>query len=388
MSRIPIMFLSDSIDLSSGLARITRDLITRVHTHLGDKFRVAALGRGGLGGDFPFPTWVIPHNTQGTKSPSEWGAGVLPDVWKHFAGTDRGVVLTIWDIPRLLWLTRPEYMVDCPSKDFLLKPPFEIWSYIPVDGHTPNGTLGAMAKESLRGVMRALAYTKYGADVIDRVLGINATEHLPHGLDPVWHPRDRQECRSQLGWGSDDYCVAVVATNQQRKAWGLAAEVGKLLLQKHGAKYKQVWMVDTEERHWSIPSLIEEFGLGGCTTVATGHSDEWLAKMYGACDVSLGIGAGEGFGFPIAESLACGTPCVHGDYAGGSEFRGLTKVQWSQYWLEGPTNVMRPVYVAERWVRAIGNAQTPPKDFAEEYQWDKLWPRWGEWFVKGWEKLQ
>lgn len=387
-TQIPILFLSDSIDLQSGLARITRDLATRLHTHMGDKFRVGCLGRGGLGCDYPFPNYVIPHSTMGTKRPDEWGATVLQDVWRKFAGDRKGVVMTIWDAPRVLWLSRPEYMFDCTTKDFLLSPPFQLWSYVPVDGHTPNGTLGAMAKESLRGFSRVLAYTKYGSDVITRVIDAKTPiEHIPHGIDPVWSPRDKGVARKQMGWGDEDFCIGVVATNQQRKNWGLAAEVGALLRNRYGLRFKQWWHVDRDEWYWSIPALIEEFGLGPHTTVSNGQSDEWMALAYSACDATFGIGAGEGFGYPLIESLACGVPVVHCDYAGGREFPGVSPLLWKSYWLEGPTNVQRPILDVEDCWRELTEPKKPAPNY-DEYRWPNLWPRWAEWFERGWREMQ
>ena len=46
------------------------------------------------------------------------------------------------------------------------------------------------------------------------------------------------------------------------------------------------------------------------------YTDEQMARMYSACNVTLGIGNGEGYGYPIFESLACGVPCIHGTYSG------------------------------------------------------------------------
>jgi len=81
----------------------------------------------------------------------------------------------------------------------------------------------------------------------------------------------------------------------------------------------RVWAhIDTLERSWSLPSLLVDFGLLENTVISTGYvSDEGMAIGYSASDLSLGIGP-EGFGFCIAESMACGTPCITGSYANGS----------------------------------------------------------------------
>ena len=77
-----------------------------------------------------------------------------------------------------------------------------------------------------------------------------------------------------------------------------------------------LWIhIDAMERFWSISALLVDYGLQNQAVVTTGRlTDEQMTWAYSACDVTWGIGRGEGFGFPIYESLACGIPCIHGNY--------------------------------------------------------------------------
>lgn len=393
MPPTPILFLTDSPDLTTGLARIGRDLAFHIHTHLPDHFRVGFLGRGGMGGDFPFPVYTIPHNFIGTGGSAEWGASVLQDVWVKFTGskTSPGIVFTIWDAARMLWLSRPEYIVESgTAKEFLTSRPFKLWGYFPIDGHTPSKGLGTMAQESLKGYDRVLAYTKYGAEILDGLRAVTgrSCEWLPHGMSSVWYPRGKNLAREQMGWREDDFCVGVVAANQLRKDWGLAARVGEFLRIKFGARYQQWWHTDSPDnpRGWSIDSLLDEFGLGPNTVLSAKQDDEWMAMAYSACDVTLGIGAGEGFGFPLVESQMCGTPVVHGEYAGGADFipKDNLIAPVYGYRLEGPTNVMRPVYPANVWVESavLASEKRTVADLGC-LRWDNLWPKWEKWFRDG-----
>jgi len=384
---VPILFLSDSPDCPSGLARIGRDLATRVHKNLSEQFRVGYLGRGGLGGSFPFPTWIIPHNLYGLKTTTEWGSTVIEQVWKEFSRGEPGVVFSIWDPARMIWLTRPEYLQDSRAKDFLLAKPFSCWGYFPVDGHTPNGGLGLLAKEALIGYDRILGYTKYGAHVLAKVIGKppGCVPYLPHGLDPIWFPRDKPLSRKLLGVEAEDFVVGVVATNQKRKDWGLAATIGQALSRIHGARYRQWWHTDLAAQEWSIPALLNEFDLGKQTTVTfPPRSDEWMACAYSACNVTLAIGAGEGFGYPIVESQACGTPVIHGYYGGGAELLppGNIVSPALAHWLDGLTNIMRPVFVASDWLRLIEKPDLSVGDMAP-LRWPVLWSKWKRWFLGG-----
>lgn len=392
MPPIPLLFLTDSPDQSTGLARIGRELANRVHSSpaLRDMYRVGFLGRGGIGGDFLFPNYTIPHNLYGTGGSAEWGASVLEDVWVNFAGskTEPGIVFTIWDAARMLWLSCPQYLAEeGTAKKFLMSRPFKLWGYFPIDGHTPAGGLGRMAKESMQGYDRVLAYTRFGAIVAEKILGCPRVQHIYHGMSRVWSPRDWEQSRKQMGWQPDQFCVGVVAANQLRKDWGLAAEVGKLLLERFGLKYQQWWHVDVMEnpRAWSINSLLDEFGLGPHTVLSARQDDEWMAAAYSACDVTLAIGS-EGFGFPIVESQMCGAPVVHGRYAGGAELvppSNLVPASYG-YRLEGPTNVMRPIYSAKHWADAAETvAKTRVLGDLEGLRWENLWPQWEKWFADG-----
>ena len=45
--KIPILIFSDAVSAPTGLARITRDIASRLHEHMGDVFDVATIGYGG-----------------------------------------------------------------------------------------------------------------------------------------------------------------------------------------------------------------------------------------------------------------------------------------------------------------------------------------------------
>jgi glycosyltransferase involved in cell wall biosynthesis len=50
-----------------------------------------------------------------------------------------------------------------------------------------------------------------------------------------------------------------------------------------------------------------------------GYSEEHMANLYASFDVLLNCSKGEGFGIPIVESQACGTPVIVGDWTAMSE---------------------------------------------------------------------
>lgn len=315
---------------------------------------------------------------------------------------------------RLLTATRE----SDDSNDKVPECPVQRWLYCPVDGHCPDGTLGADVAPILEGFDRLLGYTRYGAEVMERTLSkwttpksIDYPEHhvsklipppaipnLPHGLDTsVFFPRPRYLARERffrrLSRGASDFplepdtiLLCVNATNTPRKDWGLAFETCAALLSRNQNVF--LWgHTDKLEGHWSLPSLARQFGMAERVTLTVDrYSDEDLAWFYSACDCMLGIGSGEGWGLCLSEALACSLPVVHGDYAGGAEFT-YWKPKPQSYRIEGRWNIQRPTYSPDQWALYVEDAialENKHKTKLPEYiRWDKAWPAWESWLRAG-----
>src|ERR1700679_2167570 len=97
----PLMILSDAPTSGTGLGRITRDLATRIAENMPDTFRVATASPGGINSrHLPFHQ----YNLDGVE---DFVPPTLPEVWEDFAGNEKGILTSIWDISRLSWLGHP-----------------------------------------------------------------------------------------------------------------------------------------------------------------------------------------------------------------------------------------------------------------------------------------
>jgi glycosyltransferase involved in cell wall biosynthesis len=409
--RVPLLIISDAPSASSGLGRITRDLALGIHHNLPNEYEVATFGYGGSGDrNLPFIQYPI-------ENMHEWFLPTLQDVWYNFAGTRKGAVLCVWDPARLLWFGRPDQKLWSRNKEmseWLMTKPFEKWIYAPMDAEGPMGKLSIANAECLYGFDRIIAYSEWEKKVIEETYSefdCKARDliAIPHGIHThVFHPRreaDRRGVFRQdfgfVGNVLEDYekIVGIVATNNTRKDYGLA--IGALSEVNKEVPIRVFIQIDQVEKNWAIGTLLQDFNMIHRAFISVKLvSDDAMAKAYSACDLTLGIGP-EGFGFPIFESLACGTPVIAGSVGGHAEHMDpeyLIKPDLTR--LESVFNCVRPVYDPKKWAWKIKKALTrndaTPHRFLvgksllpPRLDWKNLWAaEWGPYFKRQHQRFQ
>lgn len=376
--KLPLLLVSDAPNLPTGLGRITRDLAWRISSSIPE------VDLAYLGWDWD-ESLNLPWKNFPITDHDNWGRDDLEKVWWKAFGKRKGVIFTVWDPARAFALLEESGEV-----------PAQLWGYFPIDGVNMNGSIGGPAAAAIRKYRRVLGYGEFGAKVLARVLGEGArVESLPHGLDlSVWKPR-----RAPEG------LVGIVATNTHRKDWGLGFQAFREM--KKTMPRLRLWAhVNSEVTvAWSLPELAEQCGLGAQDLIVTssekgGLPDEHLANLYSACVVTLGIGLGEGFGYPLVESLACGRPVVHCDYAGGAELVPVPawRVRARAFHVESAYALHRPIIDPDKFAGAALAAAEwglAEPEISEAYcagsvqhlGWDSLWPHWERWIRAGFAEL-
>ena len=403
----PLLLISDAISAKSGLARIARDLATRINANLSDVYRINTAGHAGSGSSkFGFNQYHL----EGVQS--DWVLPTLPMIVDDFAGEDRCIVLFIWDPNRLGWFAQPErarrdMLLNYPGmNEWLTKANIERWIYCPLDAAGPNDKLDLSLGLTLLGFDRILAYGPFGEAVIRRTIGdVEADKRhltwLPHGIDgDTFFELDRKLCRrlftkrtgaqiihalydpkthTTSPLEDDEIVIGIVATNQSRKDWHLGIETCAILARERKIR---IWIhTDSLERAWSIVSLLADYNLFGRELVSLGLlPDKTMAEAYSACDLTLGIGP-EGFGYPLAESMFCGTPVVTGSYAGGAD---VVPQEWRVdpigFRYEGSFASKRPVYKAADWAAKANELIGKRCNDSHRYEWRENWKLWEHWF--------
>jgi glycosyltransferase involved in cell wall biosynthesis len=391
MARIPLLLMGDSPSASTGLGRITRELTIRIHENLSEIFRVGTYGLGGI------PSRRFGWKQYQITKLENWAPTDLPRVWRDFAGDEKGIIFPIWNPSSLVWLADPSKLAPGMMKDFLESEPFERWLYAPIDADGPNGLMPQEVADVIVRFDRPLLYTKWASDLLQKTNGFVAP-HLPHGTDTkIFYPRGRQEMRKTfvgtvtggqpMPMKDDVFLVGIVATNSARKDWNLGLEVcGELL--KRGVNVG-VWAhTNKVQGYWDITGLSKAYGLDGrIIPTVTDLTDEQMAEAYCACNATLGIGS-EGWGLPLAESLACGIPCVTMDYAGATEFVPREhRVNPIGFYAEGWYAHRRPVFKVSEWAyrvqEAVSNWDYSVSALRPEFTWDGCWPAWKKWLEEG-----
>ena len=385
MTRTPLLLVGDGPTEPTGLGRILRDLAAQIAA---SDLPVDLVTCGECTGDVvPWPHVCMSAIDRG----ADWGKSFVEHVWRRRWDTTPGIVWVIWDPSRLAAFQG-------------LQIPVQLWSYAAVDAENCSGTFGGPARQAIAHADRVIAYGRWASTIL-KTIRQGAVPYLPHGISTATYapasPDEAQWARAQLGAyvRTTDRVIGCVATNQPRKDLGLyVATIAEL--QRRGHKVYGWLHTDTLVKHWSVPQLVEDHSLAKRITVSTeGYDDRELAILYQACSVTIAPGLGEGFGYPIVESLASGVPVAHVDYAGGRELvpRREWRIPVRETRLEGVYALQRPVCRASdaanaieriwRWQELIGApaAQAYCRGAVAHLDWASLWPRWRGWIRQGLE---
>lgn len=393
--KIPFVLIGDHPDQPTGLARILGDLSRHLHRDYPqlDVRTIgyvdwAGIGPRGVAQDptdrVPWPHWVF------SQVQKNWGADAVIEAYRRWFGARDGFLFSIWDPGRCL----PLAAVPLPVVR---------WGYFAVDAENVNGGLSGPAAEAVRGYDRVLAYTAFGARVLQsvyadsRALG-GAVPDLPHGIyanvfTPFTSPEDVRRAQTILRVPDGRAVIGCVATNHNRKDWGLVAQTLRLLLERGHDLHLWAHTDRPVSEAWSLPQLFADCGLEDRVTLTPTLGDLDLAKCYAACVATIAPGRGEGFGYPIVESNSCGAPCFHVDYAGGAaQTTAACRVEPFCYHLVGPYALKRPILDSLRLALTLDaflrdgkgpDQRVRARTHALAYDWSTLWPTWRAWIDRG-----
>lgn len=209
--------------------------------------------------------------------------------------------------------------------------------WFPIDSEP----LPARIYNTVKEAYARLVFSRFGCQQMDNA-GLDY-HYIPHGVDTqIFKPLDMKESREALKFPVDKFIVGMVAANKgnpPRKAFHQNIAAFAELLKKHPDCVMYLHTLDGMRGGYETVELIPYIQSLGLTYgyaftksaenadvifadqygLALGYNDAMMAQVYSAMDVHMLVSMGEGFGIPILEAQACGTPVIVGDWTAMGE---------------------------------------------------------------------
>lgn len=209
-------------------------------------------------------------------------------------------------------------------------------AWMPLDHHNMVPAVLQNAKQA----DHIIAMSKHAQEQV-KLSGLEA-DYIPCGFDAdIMKPLDREQCRSELAFPMDKFMIGMVAMNKgnpSRKAFNQTIAAFAALKAKHKDVALYLHTGDGL-RGYETVNLLEVlnafnlrwgYAFAGDTQdldvifanqygMVMGYEAQLMAKIFNSLDVYTGVTRGEGFGIPILEAQACGTPVITGDWTAMSE---------------------------------------------------------------------
>lgn len=256
---------------------------------------------------------VYPGDNQG-------GNRSLPSIAAHWAGSDDlkdCLVITLFDV----WPMKVDEFRN-----------MRVASWVPVDHDpVPPAVFGYFHKYGAD----AVAMSKFGQEAL-QAKDINAM-YVPHAVDTaVYKPTGgRERVRKAMDIPEDAFLVGMVANNKGtqpcRKGYPEAFAAFRQFSDKHPDAVLYVHADKNPPDGLNLPLTADHFGIPP-EKIRWAPQFEYLhgqidpnamAVLYSALDVLLNPAWGEGFGIPIVEAQACGTPVIVSDWTAMPELCGV-----------------------------------------------------------------
>lgn len=257
---------------------------------------------------------------------ADWGnKSLVPHARTHFGGDPAdGIVLTLLDV----FVLNPQMFHGLRGA-----------CWVPVD-HEPVPPRVAEFFE-LSGAI-PIAMSRFG----QRMLHQFDPLYVPHAINlDDFSPIDRKEAREQARLPQDKFIVGMVAANKGNPSRKCFAEALSAFRTFHRMQPDSILFLHSEVtgefQGVDLAELIRALGLpDGSVFVADQRRlmfdplpPRAMAHFYSAFDVLLSPSAGEGFGIPVLEAQACGTPAIVTDFSAQIEVCGSGwRVDHFPYW--------------------------------------------------------
>ena len=211
-------------------------------------------------------------------------------------------------------------------------------SWVPVDHYpaSPEVVDWLKGEDTPESVARpAIAMSEYGQRTLHEA-GVEAG-FIPHAIDTkeTFKPREAGAFRDRAGIPKDAFLISMNAANIGKPPRKMFVE-NFLAVSRLMAAHDDVWLyLHTDLRrpngvdltHWLLATGCDRERIRAVDPLAyrvglTTNDD--LSHIYSDSDVFLAASGGEGFGIPVVEAMASGTPAIVTDFSAQPELVGDT----------------------------------------------------------------
>lgn len=269
-------------------------------------------------------------------------------------------------------------------------------TYSPIDG----GRASPEEFDAISSATERVAMCKYVKTELDKV-GLSSV-YIPHGVDTkVYKPGSKDEWREKFQIPKDEFIIGFVGTNISKRKG--QSEMMMAFKQAHdaGKKFRVIMVTNIDgvsQGGYNMWKLADYIGLPRDRLLfpsqAFSFTEEEMAGWYNTFDVLINISRGEGFGIPILESMACGTPAICTDFSSMTELTDghgwLIPVRALDVYTLKNQYLAIPDYdkAGETLIKLIDNPELVKSTgkracaFAQKYDWDIIAPAWDTLFRK------
>jgi len=303
---LKIFYSGDSPTVTTGFGIVAKNLLTRWHK-MGHE--LVALGVNHYGDPYdpkeiPFPVYPCDK-------------GGVAEIFGH---------AKLWYLvekhnPDLLFFLNDPWVIS----DYLRHKPAHInpkmVAYFPIDSGPLKPEWGAMLTKEFEA---QICYSHFAEQILTDSNGGKRPKNLHqiyHGVDTsTFFPFNQSEARRLLEIPEDSFVIGMVARNQYRKRFDLVINAFSKFA-KDKSKTKLYLHTALKDIGFDINDLARQYGINdkliltADMTPAQGVPNSTLNLIYNTFDINTLISMGDGFGLPVAESMATGCPQIVSDHS-------------------------------------------------------------------------